>query len=81
MKKVITTSAFALLCFMCMAQTNPAITSWLRNTTNIMGRHYVSGNSTSINDNVSANVQTVQYSDSSVYITTHGIPAYITGPF
>ncbi len=81
MKKIITTSAFTLLSIICIAQTNPAITSWLRNTTNIMGRHYVSGNSTSINDNVSANVQMVQYSDSSVYITTHGIPAYITGPF
>ncbi len=63
------------------AQTNPAITSWLINTTNIMGRHYVKGNSTPINDNVLANVQTVQYSAASVYISTKGIPAYITGPF
>ena len=67
-------------CFL-QAQTNPAITKWLQNTTNIMGRHYVSGNSTPINDNVLANVQTVQYSANSVYVTTHGIPAYITGPF
>ncbi len=64
-----------------MAQTNPAISSWIRNTTSIMGRHYVSGNSTPINDNVLANVQTVQYSASSVYISTHGIPSYMTGPF
>jgi hypothetical protein len=63
------------------AQTNPAITSWLINTTGITGRHYVSGNSTPISDNVQANVQTVQYSNSWVYITTTGIPAYITGPF
>jgi hypothetical protein len=46
-----------------------------------MGSHYVSGNSTAINDNVLANIQTVQYSASSVYVTTNGIPAYTTGPF
>jgi hypothetical protein len=60
---------------------SPAITSWLQNTTGIMGRHYVAGNSTPINDNVLANVQTVQYSANWVYVSTKGIPAYITGPF
>jgi hypothetical protein len=59
----------------------PAITSWLQNTTGIMGRHYVAGNSTPINDNVLANVQTVKYSANWVYVSTKGIPAYITGPF
>lgn len=63
------------------AQTNPVITAWLQNTTGILGRHYVSGNSTPITDNVEANIQTVQYSSTSVYVSTHGIPAYITGPF
>jgi len=63
------------------AQTNPIITSWLRNTTGITGRHYVSGNPTPITDAVAANVQTVQYSTNWVYVTTNGIPAYITGPF
>ena len=63
------------------AQTNPAITSWLKNTTGITGRHYVSGNPTPITDAVAANVQTVQYSANWVYVTTNGIPAYITGPF
>ncbi len=66
---------------MAFAQTNPAITSWLINTSNIMGRHYVSGNPTPINDNVQANVQTVQYSANWVYVSTEGIPTYITGPF
>lgn len=70
-----------LLTLQLHAQTNPAITSWLRNTTGITGRHYVSGNSTPINDNVSANVQTVQYSTNYVYISATGIPSYITGPF
>lgn len=63
------------------AQTNPAISSWLQNTTGIKGRHYVSGNSTPITDAVDANVQSVKYSTNSVYIATNGIPAYITGPF
>jgi len=68
-------------CSVLVAQTNPAITAWLRNTTGITGRHYVSGNSTPIVDAVLANVQTVQYSTNWVYVTTNGIPAYITGPF
>ncbi|HNP31739.1 MAG TPA: YHYH protein [Flavobacterium sp.] len=63
------------------SQTNPIITQWLRNTTGITGRHYVSGNSTPITDAVAANVQTVQYSTNWVYVTTNCIPAYITGPF
>ena len=62
------------------AQTNPAITKWLQNTT-IKGRHYVQGNSTPIQDDVLANVQKVQYSANWAYITTQGIPSYITGPF
>jgi hypothetical protein len=66
---------------MSFAQTNPAITAWLQNTTGIMGSHYVSGNPTVINDAVEANVQTVQYSANWAYITTNGIPAYPTGPF
>jgi hypothetical protein len=63
------------------SQTNPIITQWLRNTTNITGRHYISGNPTPITDAVAANVQSVQYSTNWVYVTTNGIPAYITGPF
>lgn len=64
-----------------VAQTSPAVSAWLQNTT-IKGRHYVSGNSTAITDaNLTANVQAVQYSAASVYITTQGIPSYVTGPF
>lgn len=61
--------------------TNPAISAWLRNTTGLKGRHYVQGNPTPIQDNVSANVQSVQYSTNWVYVDASGIPAYITGPF
>jgi hypothetical protein len=63
------------------AQTNPAILSWLQNTTGILGRHYVAGNYTPINDADSANVQTVLYSSSFVYVRTKGVPAYVSGPF
>lgn len=71
----------SLLAAPVLAQTDPVITQWLFNTTNIQGRHYVAGNSTPIQDAVAANVQTVQYSANWSYVTTNGIPAYITGPF
>ena len=73
-------SSLVLSSGMTLAQ-GPAVTSWMQNTTGIMGRHYVNGNATPINDNVAANVQSVQYSSNWVYVSTHGIPAYITGPF
>lgn len=80
MKK--TTCLFALVCIQqLLAQTNPIITKWLINSTGITGRHYVAGNSTPINDAVLANVQSVQYSSNWVYMSTNGIPSYITGPF
>jgi len=80
MKKTFTFLAL-LTSFIISAQLNPAITNWLVNTTNITGRHYVSGNSTPITDAVLANVQTVQYNTTDVYVSATGIPAYITGPF
>lgn len=63
-----------------LGQSNPAILNWLQNTT-VTGRHYVQGNSTAIDDAVLANVQSVQYSSNWVYVSTHGIPTYVTGPF
>ena len=80
MKKAIT--LFFVLSFVALnAQTNPAITKWLQNNTGITGRHYVSGNSTPIVDAVLANVQSVQYNATNVFVSATGIPAYITGPF
>lgn len=74
---------FLLLAFSlhASAQLNPAITSFLINTTGLKGRHYAKGNSTPIQDNVLANVQSVHYSTNWSYIKATGIPAYITGPF
>ena len=62
------------------AQTNPAITKWLQNTTTT-GKHWVSGSSTVTTDAIVANVQSVKYSTNFAYITTHGIPTYATAPF
>ena len=62
------------------SQSNPAITRWLQNNS-ITARHYVAGNSTPINDASLVNVQSVKYSSTSVYVTTTGLPAYVTGPF
>jgi YHYH protein/Secretion system C-terminal sorting domain len=64
----------------CHAQTNPAITSWLRNTTRT-GTYYVSGNSTAISNGILVNCQSVEYSANSVYVRATGVPAHPTGPF
>lgn len=81
MKKQIITLLIIASTQLAFAQTNPAISSWIQNTTGIKGQHYVSGNSTVIQDNDSANVKTVLYSSSWVYVRANGIPAYPTGPF
>jgi hypothetical protein len=81
MKKNIIVASLLFVGFYANSQTNPAILSWLRNTTGTLGRHYVAGNSTAINDADSVNVKHVLYSTTSVYIKTNGIPSYVTGPF
>jgi hypothetical protein len=80
MKKIVICAAL-LLSAWSNAQVSPAISSWLRNTTGTTGRHYVQGNSTPINDADLVNVQSVQYSNNWVYVSTTGVPSYITGPF
>ncbi len=59
---------------------SPSLSAWLRNTT-LTGKHYVTGNSTPITDATIANIQSVKYTTTDVYVTTNGIPTYITGPF
>lgn len=81
MKKVILGTLSVAACSVAMAQTNPAITEWLRNTTGVTGSHYNSGSSTPITDPDLANVESVKYSATNVYVTTDGVPTYITGPF
>ena len=81
MKQKITLLGMLIIAYSSFSQTNPVITKWLQNTTGITGRHYIAGNSTAIVDNVLANVQSVQYNSTTVYVSATGIPAYITGPF
>lgn len=78
-------SSFQLITFMLISGTayaqGPEVTSWLFNTTGVKASHYVQGNSTAIQDNDSANVQSVLYSANWVYVRTKGLPSYPTGPF
>jgi YHYH protein/Secretion system C-terminal sorting domain len=80
MKKLLLITAWAVCASAIFAQTNPAITSWLLNTTKL-GTYYVSGNSTAISNNILVNCQKVEYSATSVYVSTKGIPAYPVGPY
>jgi YHYH protein len=78
--KFLLSVAATLLATTVFAQTSPAITSWLQNTTQT-GSYYVAGNSTKIANNILVNCQKVQYSATSVYVSTKGVPSYATGPF
>jgi hypothetical protein len=79
MKRTLLLAAIILADLGLQAQ-GPAISSWLQNTT-VTGRHYISGNSTAINDLDLVNVQSVQYNTNYVFVSATGIPAYVTGPF
>jgi hypothetical protein len=81
MKKVLFTLCFGILGKMCQAQTNPAITSFLQNTTATGSYYTVAGGSTKIANNIVVNCQKVQYSTNFAYITCTGVPSYATGPF
>jgi hypothetical protein len=82
-KTILQTAAIFLALFtQANAQTNPAIINWYINTTGLTGRHYVSGSSTPIVDaGYPANVQSVAYNATNVYVNCSGIPAYIIGPY
>lgn len=80
MKKHIFSIVLLLSGVVCSAQLNPAITSWLQNTT-VTGSYYASGNSTKIPNSILVNCQKVEYSTDFVYVTATGVPAYPTGPF
>ncbi len=62
------------------AQLNPAITSWLQNTTKT-GKYYPKGNPTLTENDILVNCQKVEYSNDFVFVTATGIPSYPTGPF
>ena len=79
MKKIITLFTIFSV-FLINGQTNPAITSWLQNTT-AFGSYYTPGNSTPIAMTVLSNCQQVRYNTTDVYINATGIPSYPTGIF
>lgn len=80
MTKAILFVSLLLTSSLCNAQLNPAITSFLQNTT-ITGNYYVAGNSTLQSNGLLVNCQMVEYSDDYVYIHATGVPAYPTGPY
>ncbi|HXB42029.1 MAG TPA: YHYH protein [Bacteroidia bacterium] len=80
MKQIFYTAWLLIIATISYAQLSPAITCWLQNTT-VTGTYYVSGNSTPVANNILVNCQTVQYSANNVYVSTKGVPSYITGPF
>jgi hypothetical protein len=80
-KRLLTIVHLALLAPVLFAQTSPAITSFLQNTTATGSYYTVAGGSTKIANNILVNCQKVQYSTNFAYITTTGIPSYATGPF
>jgi len=82
LKHLLFAFAFAILALAdAVGQSDPEIVSWIINTTGTTGRHYVTGNSTPIDDTAQANVQIVRYSDDYVYVNSTGIPSYIVGPY
>lgn len=79
-KSIIFTTMLFVVVSNLKAQTNPAITSWLQNTTNT-GFYYMSGNSTPISHGILVNCQQVRYSTNNVYVNATGMPAYHIGPY
>lgn len=80
MTKRILFASFFLSSALAQAQTSPAITSFLQNTTTT-GTYYVAGNSTAQSNGILVNCQLVEYTANNVYVHTTGVPAYPTGPF
>ena len=70
MKKIFFLSIFIMSAFYIQAQINPAISSWLRNTTNATGYN-----------GLPCNVQSVYYTATDVYVCASDIPAYTIGPW
>ncbi|MCX6209523.1 MAG: YHYH protein [Bacteroidetes bacterium] len=80
MKKGILITTVSFLITLVINAQSPSLSAWLRNST-ITARHYDKTTGALITDASLANVQSVKYTTTDVYISTTGLPAYITGPF
>ena len=69
-KMLLTAAVLLVVATNVQAQTDPVITSWIRNTTSATG--YAG---------IPANVQVVQYSAGYVYVSCTGVPGYTIGPW
>ena len=78
--KIFLTLLFNTCALLAMAQTNPAILSWVINTTGLTG-YNCSGCSPAVAGNIPANVQSVYYDATYAYVSTTGIPSYNIGPW
>ncbi len=80
MSKIIILLSALIISSSATGQLNPAVSSWLQNTS-ATGSYYMKGNSTAIPNGILVNCQKVEFSKDWVYVHTHGIPSYPTGPF
>ncbi len=62
------------------AQTDPAILNWFINTTGATGSS-IDPDMNALVSQILADVESVHYTDDSVYVHTSGVPSYNTGPF
>jgi len=63
-----------------LAQVNPAVSSWVINQTGLTG-YNCSGCAPAVNGSIPANVQSVYYTGTDVYVSSQGIPSYNVGPW
>lgn len=80
MKKIILYCSLFTLHHSILAQ-GPIITSWLQNTTKTGNYYPKTGTPTLTPNNILVNCQKVEYSSTSVYVHTKGIPSYPVGPY
>jgi hypothetical protein len=66
--------------FQATSQTNPAITSWIINTTGLTGYNCPTC-TTPVYGSIAANIQSVSYTATTSYVKSQGIPSYNVGPW
>ncbi len=81
MKRMLTATLAVLSIHMAaVSQTNPAITSWIINTTGLTGYNCPTCTAP-VFGTIAANIQSVSYTSTDAYIKSQGIPSYNVGPW